>query len=229
MYIAPTRPITRIYFLRHAQTKHNLGNVISTRDAVGLNEKGFDQANKLAERLSKQFPIDVLYSSPLNRAKQTATIIAEKIGLDIQYSDDLLEYSFGPIAGMNFDEVKAKYPELYAEIVSWSDAPIEDRFSRPELRGWEPMDHIKARIQHFTEKAIAENEGRRIAVVTHGGFIKCAITYFAGAPFTQKIPFFVENTSISIVDFYKGNSVIRLVNDISHTDDSLKLLKPLPL
>ena len=229
MYIQPTRPITRIYFLRHAQTKHNVSSVISTNDEVSLDEKGFDQANKLAQRLSKQFPIDMIYSSPLMRAKQTATVIAESFGLDINYSDELIEYSFGPIAGMRFDDVKNKLPDLYEELIEWSEAPVEEKFSRPDLPGLESLESMKSRIQRFTEKVIAENEGRRIAVVTHGGFIKCAMTYFAGAPFTQKIPFFVENTSISIVDFYKGNAVIRLVNDISHTDDNLKLLRPLPL
>jgi broad specificity phosphatase PhoE len=196
---------------------------------VGLNEKGLDQANRLAERLSSQFPIDVLYSSPLNRAKQCATIISEKLGIEIQFTDDLLEYSFGPIAGIRYDDVKERYPDLYTELINWSEAPLEDRFSRPELPGLEPMDHIKTRIQRFTEKVIAENEGHHIAVVTHGGFIKCAMTFFSGAPFSQKMPFFVENASISIVDFYKGNPVIRLVNDISHTNDVLKMLKPLPL
>lgn len=229
MYLATQNPITRLYFLRHARTAHNETGVISSNGEISLDKKGFEQADQLAQRMKQQFPVDVVYSSPLKRTKQTAKAVAEAFNLEVSYYEDLIEFSFGKIAGMKFDEVKAVYPDLYRDLMDWSEAPNDGSITRPVFSEFEPMEVLQARIKRFTERILAENAGKRVAVITHGGLIKCCMHYYAGGSFDRKMPFFIDNTSISIVDFYKGNATIRLVNDISHTGNDLKLSRPLPL
>ena len=229
MFLPLSSPITRLYLIRHAQTPHNLNKVVSSNDDVELDEKGLDQAEKLAARIKNQFPVDEIISSPLSRTKQTARIIARAINKEISCYDDLHEVSFGIATSKKFTDLQTTNPDVYQEMLAWIEAPYEQGLHRPEKLDFESKESIQNRIKQFTKKILTEHEGKRIAAVSHGGFIKCSLLYYASGSFDRKVPFFVDNASISIIDFYKGNPTIRLVNDISHTGDDLELARPLPL
>ncbi len=229
MYLPVSSPITRLYLIRHAQTAHNLNGVVSSNDDTDLDEKGLDQANKLALRMKSQFPIDAIYSSPLARAMKTAEIIADAVNRKVSFYDDLHEVSFGIATSKRFTDLEESDPQIFHEMIDWVEAPFDEGLHRPQNLGFESNESIQNRIKQFTDKILKEHEGKRVAAVSHGGFIKCSLLYYASGSFDRKVPFFVDNASISIIDFYKGNPTIRLVNDISHTGDDLDLARPMPL
>ena len=88
----PARPF---YFLRHGQTGWNLQRLAQGTADVALNDSGLKEAGKAADRLRDIGRIDVIVSSPLQRALQTATIVAKALDLPVQTDDVFAECNFG--------------------------------------------------------------------------------------------------------------------------------------
>jgi broad specificity phosphatase PhoE len=125
--------------------------------------------------------------------------------------------------------LKKEDPETYKLMLTWAETDVSSKMKRPVFPGWESIENLKQRIRLFTEKILINHQGKSVAAISHGGFIKSCLVYYAGGSFKRKTTFRVNNASISIIDFYKGNSVIRLVNDISHTSEKISRERPLPL
>lgn len=105
----------RFYLLRHGQTDWNLEGRLQGHKNIPMNNNGVKQILEVAERLPKMnFKVDFIISSPLDRAKESARIVAEKIGFEgnIIYDEDFTERSFGLAEGlvwnkeMNLDDEK---------------------------------------------------------------------------------------------------------------------------
>jgi len=219
---------TRLLLIRHGQTNHNTQGFISGRNDIPINDTGHQQAKVMAERVKKEFVIDALYSSPLKRAVQTAQYLSQAFDLPITQDENLIEYGFGQIANKKFKNLKDTDPDLFQEIngrfkgnFSSNDSPI-----RPDIPGSEPFDELKGRIQAFTDMILEKHAGSLVAAVSHGGLIKSFLYYHVGGDFAHYVPFWVDNVSLSIIDFYKGNPVIRLFNDNSHLHEELALGHP---
>ncbi len=217
---------TRLLLLRHAQTNHNTQGLISGRSDVPINERGHEQAKLLANRIKEQYAVDILYCSPLQRARQTAQYLSQALNLPIIINNDLTEYGFGELSDADRNDLEESNPALFKQIQEWEEAPADQRPQRPQNPGMEPIDEFKHRIQAFTNKFLKDHSGKIVAAVSHGGFIKSFFYYHVGGDFSRYVPFWVDNTSVSIIDFYKGNPVIRLFNDISHIKEELELGAP---
>ncbi len=115
-------PFTRLFIARHGETLANREyRFIGSRDDP-LSEHGQAQAGQLAEALAG-FPIAAVYSSPMQRAWQTARAVAERHNLSVQRSDALRESSFGIWEGMNCAEVLARSPEDAQLFYQWGLDP----------------------------------------------------------------------------------------------------------
>ena len=102
--------ITRLFLIRHGETLANREfRYIGTRDDA-LSSVGEKQATQLAEALAN-LPLDAVYSSPLQRAYQSARGIAIAHGLEVEVTDRLRECSFGVWEGLSRAEVLARSPE----------------------------------------------------------------------------------------------------------------------
>jgi 2,3-bisphosphoglycerate-dependent phosphoglycerate mutase len=77
----------------------------------GQSELGHKQAEVMAGWIKGNYSINKIYSSPLNRAKQTAEYISKITGIEIKFEDDLMEWNNGLIAGLSREEANKKYPE----------------------------------------------------------------------------------------------------------------------
>ena len=80
-----------IYFVRHGETDYNLEGIVQGQLDIPLNKKGIHQANEIKNKL-KDLDIDIIFSSPLLRAKQTAEIINENLNVKIKYDERLKEF-----------------------------------------------------------------------------------------------------------------------------------------
>ena len=217
---------TRLLLIRHGQTAQNIKHAYSGWNEMLLNETGHQQAHLIAQRLKRQYPVDVLYASPLKRAIQTAEYIGKAFDLSINTNQDLLEYGFGDLSDQEVSLLKDTNPELYQEINAWQEAPVSNRPSRPTIPAAESFEQFKHRIQSFTDLILKEHKGKHIAAVSHGGFIRSFVYYHVGGDFSKYVPFWADNTSLTIIDFYNGNPTISLFNDISHTSEQITLGYP---
>jgi len=148
----------KIYIIRHGQTTGDVEDRYGGAYDDELSDKGIIQARELAEKLSNS-GIQILFCSPMIRTQQTAKILKEKLGCEINTIEDLRERNKnGILTGMTRNEAKTKYPELVEKLKDY----------RSQIQGAESQEDFVERIK----KAIAEITGTEkystIGIVTHG-------------------------------------------------------------
>ena len=144
-------------FVRHGQTDHNAARLIQGRNDPPLNQTGLAQANQLARQLVDQ-PFELIVSSPLRRARQTAEVIAEKTGRPVQFDERLMERDFGRLQNQPYDRLRC---------LPGSDRPdfFCDAYGEYLV---EPMADMLARVSDFLAD-IAGWPHTGLLVVAHGG------------------------------------------------------------
>lgn len=152
----------KIYVMRHGQTDWNVQKKIQGQSDIKLNEEGRKQALAAKEKV-KQFHFDLIISSPLSRAKQTAELVKEE-NTPIIYSQSLVERGFGELEGEVLDlgilEEREKYYTTKKQV--------------------ESIEHLCQRITDFLEEIQEKQAGKKILLVTHGGVTKAIQYYFTG-------------------------------------------------
>lgn len=215
---------TRLVLVRHGRTASNAAGRIQGRADVPLDPTGLDEAQAVAGAL-RRFGAAALYTSPLSRAHTTAEIIGRELGLAAQVWDGLTEYEFGLMSERDLEDLSAENPRLGAELDAWLEAGRDDPMLRPEVPGAEPLDGYVARITAFWAHVEATHRGRTAIAVTHGGVLRGMFSLAAHGDLRRHSPFWADNGSISVLDFYHGAVVVRLFNDCSHSAGPLKLGK----
>lgn len=149
---------TRLLLVRHGQTDWNVEGRYQGQKDPPLNPQGRDQAIFLAEDLSA-VPLHVLYSSPLQRAWETAHIIEEKLALPLYVEPRLMEISMGEWEGRLVTEIAVRDSEQFLrwESSPWSVAPP----------GGESLYHVRERVYAAVDEIVPRHVGRSIGLVTH--------------------------------------------------------------
>ena len=111
----------KLYLIRHGQTLWNQEGKIQGKTDIPLNDEGRKQAGLLAEAMENR-PVGAVYSSPLKRAFETASCVAEQKGLSVVSLDGLREVDFGLWEGITWKEIEKNYHE---DFVLWDKNPAE--------------------------------------------------------------------------------------------------------
>lgn len=203
-------PITRLYLIRHGETLANREyRYIGTRDDP-LSTHGETQALQLAEALSG-LPIAAIYSSPLQRAYQTALPIAARHSLEVQRVDDLRECNFGQWEGMSRTEVMERSPEDRQRYHEWEH---NTSIAPP---GGESFEVLQKRVVTVVERLAQAHPDQAIALVSHVGPIKVLLGAALGASLASAFRIFLDPATISVVDWRDATyATIRLVNSHAH-------------
>ncbi|MBA3073871.1 MAG: histidine phosphatase family protein [Anaerolineae bacterium] len=151
--------MVEITLVRHGQTDWNAARRFQGETDISLNPTGIEQANKLAAILAEDH-FDAIYASDLSRASQTASIIADTLGLPVTKDARLREICKGVFEGMVYDEVKEKYP---VELQRDHDDPINSR-----TPGAETVAEVAMRMRAAADEIVARHPGGRILLVSHG-------------------------------------------------------------
>ncbi len=158
-----------LYLFRHGETDWNVQRRLQGRTAhVPLNALGVRQAHNVAQNL-KDKNIRAIYSSPLLRAQQTATIVAEHCGAVVTYVTELQERSFGKLEGLSRDEIDHAYPEV-GEILRSGKGFDFDTINTSEYQ----IETVAASLDRFRNavQGIAQNRNEvTLAISTHGAVI----------------------------------------------------------
>ena len=128
---------------------------------MSLNKKGIWQSKKLADGLGDLSPVKV-FSSDLKRAYETAKIIFRNNS--IEKVVDFREMNFGLFEGLKYEEIVRKYPKLYRD---WVDNP-----EKIKIPNGESLSNLRKRVKERLSFILSQQEGKTLAVVTHGGPIR---------------------------------------------------------
>lgn len=180
---------TRVLCIRHGETAWNATGRWQGHAPVPLSEDGLKQADLLAAYLARtRTPIDVIYSSDLLRARQTANAIAAALHLTVQLDQRLREVDLGDWQGLTRQEAEAWDPERYAAFsADWHTVSTPNGESRNQL---------KVRVRAAFDDITARHRDQRIALVSHGGTLGMLIESLFGAIERPSL----TNTSLTIVE-----------------------------
>jgi probable phosphoglycerate mutase len=157
---------------------------------------------RLAERL-KGLPIRGIYTSPLERAVETAQAIAGHHGLTPQLDPDYGEFHAGEWQGVTLEDLgKRDDWRRFNTIRSLTRAP-----------GGEIAIETQARMVRKIHELAGRHKGETVAIVSHGDPLRCAIAYFMGSPLDMLLRFEVHPASLSVVDVGDWGSKVLCVND----------------
>lgn len=149
----------KIFFIRHGETTGDIENRYGGDYDDHLSEKGRDQSKDLAKQL-KDKNIEIIFSSPLIRAKETSNFINDLINCEIVVERDLKERNqYGILTGATKEESKLKHPEL-VEL-------LKDRLNT--IDGAESYEDFSKRVSKVFNKIVSDEKYKNIAIVSHGG------------------------------------------------------------
>ena len=169
--------MVKFVIIRHGYSLGNKEKRFTGQLDVPLDEVGYAQANATAKYVVENFKIDKIYSSDLRRAYDTAKPIAEALGLPINVEKSLREADVGIWEGRLISEVEKEFPERFA---FYKTSPGLSHFE-----GGESYASLSARACATFERSAAENDGKTIAVTTHGGVIRTLFAAWNGISLEQ--------------------------------------------
>ena len=148
---------THIGLFRHGQTDWNINFLLQGVTDIPMNSTGIAQV-KTAARALRRDDWDLVLTSPLGRARETAEIIAEQLGFDDIHQQELLvERSFGEAEGLAYDQWKLKYSNL------------------DEIPGGESKSELTARSELLLQTFARTHPGKRILAISHGALIRTVL------------------------------------------------------
>lgn len=203
-------PMTTFLLIRHAHCEA-VGHTIAGRAAgVHLSEQGKEEAKALAARLSS-LRIAAVYSSPLERALETATPVAERQGLKIGTAPGMLEIDFGGWTGRTLAELEP-LEEWKAFNRARSTARVPGGESMPEVLG-------RALAEVDRLEKVHSGSDELVALVSHGDVLRVLITHFLGIPADLLHRIEISPASVSVLALEPGDPRILLLNSVAGWPD----------
>ena len=203
-----------LYLVRHGES--DFDTTVFTTSARGkqwdppLSARGREQAALLADRLVSMTRPVAVYSSPLRRARETATAFADRVSMEVGLEDDLAEAHLGEWEGKPFEEI-LRADELMLHRIRnqepiWRHAP-----------GVEELAPFRTRVRGVVERILASHPSGNVVIVCHGAVINAYIAQLLGVD--HEMFFVPENTSLNSVVAEGDVRRVRFLNDALHLTD----------
>lgn len=144
----------RVYMTRHGQSLDNANKIVSGDRETPLTELGKHQSRQLGNQ-ARELGIDLIVSSPLKRARQTASLIAETMGYpesSIKIMEELAERSLGALEGHSYAR---------NELLNGNFPAVE------HIKGVEPLSQMHGRIQHALREITGDKQHKSVLIVAH--------------------------------------------------------------
>lgn len=190
-----------LFLVRHGACD-GLGEMLwGRRMGVCLNKEGKAQARRVAQRFS-EIHVDAVYSSPLERALETAEAIARVAGLEVKQKAAFNEIDFGEWSGKSFTEL--------ARDDGWRR--FNSQRSIAKIPGGESFLDVQARVIAELDRLSERHKGKSVVVVSHADVIKTAVCYVAGTPIDLLQRFEISPASVSIIATGEHETKLLAVN-----------------
>lgn len=186
--------MTIIGFVRHGVTAWNKEGRAQGSSDISLDDEGLQAAEKLAKRLANE-EWDIVFTSPMTRARQTSDILACQSNIEVVADDRLRERNGGLIEGTTEQERQQKWGPDWREL----DLQLET------------AESVVARGLEFVNEQVQKDPNQRLLIVSHGSFLKRIIVALME---DEKYTIKIDNTSLTIIDVEKKSCL--LLNDTAH-------------
>ncbi len=218
----------RLLLIRHGLSSFNLQNRIQGRnDLSTLTDEGLVQAKKAAKQLA-QIPIDSIYSSPLQRAADTAKELVRSRDpkLKINFDKNLLEVDLAPWSGLTIEQVQSNFPDEYK---TWKKDPKKLVLQNSHGKSYSPIKELIAQSEKFLQDLLEHHkptDHKNILIVGHNAILRCLILNLLGQPENGFRRLRLDNASISLIkinaDINQKNSIqIETLNNTAHLDSPI--------
>ena len=177
----------KLILIRHGQTEMNAQNLYFGKLNPPLNDLGIEQVYMAKEKLSN-IAYDCIYSSPLERTRETAEI-CNYLDKEIIYDSRLEEINFGIFEGLTFKEISKQYPNEVKEM--------EKNWKSFNYITGESLEELYQRAVSFLETLDYTKDN---LIISHWGIINCIISYFVSGTLDTYWKFKVDNCSIVIFE-----------------------------
>ncbi len=204
--------MTRVILIRHCEAEGNIKRVFQGHTDAQISNNGKKQLDLLRLRC-RNMPIDVIYSSPLTRAYQTAEAVNSFRNVTVHIHEDLIEINGGDWEGHYWSDIPILFPEDY---MSWVYFP-----SNFAPQNGEPMHHVYTRMKNVVHEIVQKHKGQQICITSHGCAIRNFLCWAIGKSIEQLSDVdWCDNTAISIIDFDDDfRPTVVLANDASHLSE----------
>ena len=196
-----------IIFLRHGQAENNTKRILAGRtEGVPLTKTGVEQAERIAKYL-KHMDISAIYSSPIERASNTAKIVADYNSLNYKLDDRLIEIEMGKFTRMNYDDMLAKHGNVFLKF--YENDPI---IAKCEV---ETFAEVQKRVIDMVEYIVKKHKNQNVVLVTHMDPIKSMISTIMDLKPKTLFELIIANASLTIVKEQDEKFSLSAINAMS--------------
>ena len=181
--------MTTFLLIRHGETDAVGKSLMGWAPGWCLNQTGRQQVERLAQRLAP-LPLRAIYTSPLERARETAEAIAKPHGLNVEPVDDLGEVRLGEwegraIADLDGDEESRRYNAFRSGV---------------RIPGGELMIETQTRVVRALTALVDRHRDQLVAIVSHGDPLRCVVAHFLGIPLDLLLRFEINPAGVSVLE-----------------------------
>jgi probable phosphoglycerate mutase len=204
---------TKLCLIRHGETSWNTERRLQGHTDIPLNTKGVLQARQMAQALKNiKLLFDVLYTSDLKRAADTANAIVELFGVEAKVDIALRERHFGALQGLTIQEAPLLQPVIWQAHIA--------RDLEHELEGGESITQFALRVQTTLDKIQEQHSGKTILLVSHGGTLDMMYRIASKQALTTERVASVPNASLNWITHRQGDGwSVEKWADIRHLED----------
>ena len=201
-------PATTTVLLRHGETPLSGERRFAGRGHIPLTDAGLEQAAAAAARLAARGGIDLIVTSPLERARQTADAVAAATGVPVVVGDGWMETDFGEWEGLSQAEAERGWP---GQMAAW----LNDTGAAPP--GGESFAATSDRVLKALDSLLTEQAGATVLVVSHVTPMKILLLHALLAPPAALRRMQLDVACLCEIDWYaEGLGIVRTMNDTAH-------------
>jgi len=195
-----------IIFLRHAQAENNTKKILAGRTpGINLTEDGKKQAEQ-AGKMLESLNVSAIYSSPIDRAIQTAEIAAKHCNVEYKTDDRLIELDMGQFTLMPYQEIFKKHGNVFLKFYEGSSEVSEN--------GVETFAEVKKRVNEMVDFVISKHKNENVVLVTHMDPIKAMIGQVLKLDPEVLFSLIIANASLSIIKNSDQNFYLTAINSM---------------
>lgn len=196
----------KLILVRHAITEDNKECKLSGHIDSILSEEGKKQIKDLNKFLQLE-KIDKIYTTTSSRTKYTVEEIAQERNIEIIEKDTLKEISFGDFEGLDFNEIKDRYPDEFQKM-------IDEGYNYRYPNGESLVDSYNRVVKEIKD-IVNNNDNKNILICSHGGTIRNILTYLISNSYNYHWNFRIDNCSVTTLEIDDGFAVINNMNNTS--------------
>ncbi|MGD2080558.1 MAG: histidine phosphatase family protein [Nitrospirota bacterium] len=198
-----------LYLIRHGRTEGDGKRRYKGSLDVPLSAQGEAEMERAAEFVRASLEengkrLGAVYCSGLKRAARSAEIVAAPFGLKPTVVGDLRERHFGLWEGLAFEEIAERWPDAFT---AWASDPL----NHSPLEGESTLE-VSRRVERAFGDILERHDGEAIAVVAHGGVNRAILCRLMGVPLQNIFRLEQDHGAVSVVEFYDGYPVVKLLN-----------------